>query len=120
MCRTRPHLCPFVSYLCVLQAIRLLHVSRVDHGVRAVEDPELMEHLRVTRLPLTVCPVSNLKLKVGGGRRRNSFYTWKHLVRLAWATRRPKVVCTHTPAHTQYIPLLMNHSSPRLRTQVLM
>lgn len=51
----------------VWEAIRLLHVSRVDHGVRAVEDPELMEHLRVTRLPLTVCPVSNLKLKVYDG-----------------------------------------------------
>ncbi|RJG40303.1 adenosine deaminase [Motilimonas pumila] len=41
-----------------------LQVSRVDHGVRASEDPDLMERLITSRMPLTVCPLSNTKLKV--------------------------------------------------------
>ncbi|MDQ2679581.1 MAG: adenosine deaminase [Candidatus Eremiobacteraeota bacterium] len=48
----------------VWQALNLLHVSRVDHGVRSMEDPLLVEHLRRTKMPLTVCPLSNLRLKV--------------------------------------------------------
>lgn len=46
------------------QAIRLLHVKRIDHGVRCVEDPELVEYLKESQLPLTVCPLSNVKLRV--------------------------------------------------------
>lgn len=46
------------------QAIRLLNVKRIDHGVRCVEDPELLEYLKETQLPLTVCPLSNIKLRV--------------------------------------------------------
>jgi adenosine deaminase len=45
-------------------AIELLGVSRIDHGVRCVEDPELLQQLIATRLPLTVCPLSNVKLRV--------------------------------------------------------
>lgn len=45
-------------------AINQLHVSRVDHGVRAIEDPELIKVLAHNQTPLTVCPLSNLKLKV--------------------------------------------------------
>lgn len=45
-------------------AIRDLQVSRVDHGVRALDDPSLMAYLVKTRLPLTVCPLSNVKLRV--------------------------------------------------------
>ncbi len=45
-------------------AINDLKVSRVDHGVRAMEDTVLMTHLKNTRLPLTVCPLSNTKLRV--------------------------------------------------------
>lgn len=48
----------------IWQAIRKLNVSRIDHGVRCIEDVKLVEHLRITRLPLTVCPLSNVKLKV--------------------------------------------------------
>ncbi|GLS14561.1 MULTISPECIES: adenosine deaminase [Hydrogenophaga] len=46
------------------QAIDLLKVDRIDHGVAAMQDPLLMAELAHTRLPLTVCPLSNLKLCV--------------------------------------------------------
>jgi adenine deaminase len=46
------------------EAIRDLSVSRIDHGVRCVEDPILVERLSRERLPLTVCPLSNIKLCV--------------------------------------------------------
>jgi len=45
-------------------AINDLKVFRIDHGVRAIDDPELMQHLVKTQLPLTVCPLSNTKLRV--------------------------------------------------------
>ncbi len=48
----------------VWTALNDLQVSRVDHGVRSMEDPELMRHLVVTQIPLTVCPLSNTKLCV--------------------------------------------------------
>jgi adenine deaminase len=46
------------------QAIDLLKVDRIDHGVACLQDPLLMAELAHTRLPLTVCPLSNLKLCV--------------------------------------------------------
>lgn len=45
-------------------AINDLKVSRIDHGVHSTDDPELMAYLIETRLPLTVCPLSNIKLCV--------------------------------------------------------
>jgi adenosine deaminase len=48
----------------VWEAINLLHVSRIDHGNRSLEDPYLVEELARQKMPLTVCPLSNLKLKV--------------------------------------------------------
>jgi adenosine deaminase len=45
-------------------AINDLQVSRIDHGVRAIDDPALMTHLAETQMPLTVCPLSNTKLRV--------------------------------------------------------
>ncbi|MBL7968267.1 MAG: adenosine deaminase [Prolixibacteraceae bacterium] len=45
-------------------ALELLNVSRIDHGNRSLEDPELVEELVRRQIPLTVCPLSNLKLKV--------------------------------------------------------
>ncbi len=41
-----------------------LKVQRVDHGIRALEDPRLMERLATTQVPLTVCPLSNVALRV--------------------------------------------------------
>ncbi len=48
----------------VWQALDLLKVSRIDHGVRAWEDPRLMARLIEEQIPLTVCPLSNTKLRV--------------------------------------------------------
>lgn len=48
----------------IRDVLELLKVSRVDHGVRCSEDPELVKQLADTRMPLTVCPLSNTKLKV--------------------------------------------------------
>jgi len=48
----------------IRDAISLLGVSRIDHGVRCVEDPELVRQLVASRMPLTVCPLSNVKLRV--------------------------------------------------------
>lgn len=48
----------------IWQALKLLKVERVDHGVRCVEDHTLVQHLAETRIPLTVCPLSNTKLRV--------------------------------------------------------
>jgi adenine deaminase len=46
----------------VRDALDLLTVDRIDHGNRALEDPALVERLRASRITLTVCPLSNLKL----------------------------------------------------------
>ena len=46
------------------QALELLHVSRVDHGNRSLDDEALVSHLARHRIPLTVCPLSNLRLAV--------------------------------------------------------
>lgn len=48
----------------VWEALNLLKVSRVDHGVRSLEDPVLVKHLAQTQTPLTVCPLSNVRLRV--------------------------------------------------------
>ncbi|HEY6925296.1 MAG TPA: adenosine deaminase [Steroidobacteraceae bacterium] len=46
------------------EALDLLKVRRIDHGVRSEEAPELLARLVRERMPLTVCPLSNVKLKV--------------------------------------------------------
>jgi adenosine deaminase len=48
----------------VRQALELLRVERIDHGNRALEDPGLVVQLARRAIPLTVCPLSNLKLQV--------------------------------------------------------
>jgi adenosine deaminase len=47
----------------VLEALDVLGVERIDHGTRALEDPVLVERLRDERIPLTVCPLSNVCLR---------------------------------------------------------
>ena len=46
----------------VWDALDLLQIDRVDHGVRAIEDPELVERLAEGKVPLTICPTSNMLL----------------------------------------------------------
>jgi adenine deaminase len=48
----------------IWQALDLLHVRRVDHGVRCIEDDRLVDRLVAEQTPLTVCPFSNVKLRV--------------------------------------------------------
>jgi adenosine deaminase len=48
----------------VWSALDLLKVERIDHGVQSTKDPALMKRLAQDRIPLTVCPLSNLKLCV--------------------------------------------------------
>lgn len=48
----------------VRDALDVLAVARIDHGVRCEEDPALVERLARERVPLTVCPLSNVKLRV--------------------------------------------------------
>jgi adenine deaminase len=48
----------------IYEALDLLKVDRVDHGVRSIEDPALVARLADARVALTVCPLSNLKLCV--------------------------------------------------------
>jgi adenosine deaminase len=47
----------------IRQALDLLGVERIDHGIRAAEDPELMARLAAEGTPLTVCPLSNVRLR---------------------------------------------------------
>ena len=48
----------------IRDALDLLHVERIDHGVACVDDPVLVARLAAERVPLTVCPLSNVKLCV--------------------------------------------------------
>ena len=47
----------------VLEALDLLGVERVDHGIRAMEDPDLVRRLADEQIALTVCPLSNVALQ---------------------------------------------------------
>jgi adenine deaminase len=48
----------------IWEALDLLHARRIDHGVRCAEDERLVARLVEERIPLTVCPLSNVKLRV--------------------------------------------------------
>ena len=48
----------------IWEAIRHLHVDRIGHGTRAHEDPKLIDYLREHRIPLELCPVSNVRTGV--------------------------------------------------------
>lgn len=48
----------------IWQAMDLLKIERIDHGVRSIEDQQLMERIIKEQMTLTVCPISNVKLKV--------------------------------------------------------
>ena len=46
------------------EALNLLNVKRIDHGVQCLKDKKLVEKLSKNQIPLTVCPLSNIKLRV--------------------------------------------------------
>jgi len=48
----------------IWEALNLLKVKRIDHGVQCLEDRKLVQKLRDDQIPLTVCPLSNIKLRV--------------------------------------------------------
>ncbi len=47
----------------IWQALNLLGAERIDHGIRCLDDPDLVTHLAATQTPLTVCPLSNVRLR---------------------------------------------------------
>ena len=59
----------------VREALDLLHVVRIDHGNHALDDPALVERLVRERTPLTVCPLSNVRLRVVDDIRRHPLRT---------------------------------------------
>jgi adenosine deaminase len=48
----------------IWEALKLLKVKRIDHGVQCFHDEKLVQKLRNDQIPLTVCPLSNIKLRV--------------------------------------------------------
>jgi adenosine deaminase len=62
--RTTAHAGEAAGPASIWGAIRALSADRIGHGTRAAEDPELVEHLAATRLPLELCIVSNLRTGV--------------------------------------------------------
>jgi len=48
----------------IWEALNLLNVKRIDHGVQCLKDEKLVEELSKSQIPLTVCPLSNIKLRV--------------------------------------------------------
>ena len=48
----------------IWEALNLLNVKRIDHGVQCLKDEKLVEKLFESQIPLTVCPLSNIKLRV--------------------------------------------------------
>jgi adenosine deaminase len=54
------------------EALDILRVERIDHGVRSIEDPALVRRLAESRIALTVCPLSNLKLMVFDDMKKHS------------------------------------------------
>ncbi|WP_440589818.1 adenosine deaminase [Pseudarthrobacter phenanthrenivorans] len=47
----------------ITEALDILDVERIDHGIRCMDDPDLVERLVDARIPLTVCPLSNVRLR---------------------------------------------------------
>ncbi|MBU0917747.1 adenosine deaminase [Aquabacterium parvum] len=59
----------------IVNALDILHVERIDHGVRCVEDSELVKRLAREGTALTVCPLSNIKLCVFGDMAQHNLKT---------------------------------------------
>jgi adenosine deaminase len=57
----------------IWQALNLLKAERIDHGVRCIEDADLVEYLVKEKVPLTVCPLSNIKIRIFDNMRQHNF-----------------------------------------------
>ena len=62
--RTTAHAGEAAGAASVWGAVRALRVDRIGHATRAAEDPELVKHLAARRIPLELCPLSNLRTGV--------------------------------------------------------
>ena len=60
----------------VKSALEVLGAERIDHGVRAIEDADLLAEIIRRRIPLTMCPLSNVKLRVFGQLRQHNLKTF--------------------------------------------
>ncbi len=65
-----------VSY--IYEALDILEVERIDHGVQAIHSQELMQRLKKEQIPLTVCPHSNVALKVFSSMEKHNLKTMLH------------------------------------------
>lgn len=63
------------------QAIQVLHVDRIAHGIACTQDPQLLSYLIESQLPLTVCPLSNIRLNLFDSLKEHPF---KKCLRLAF------------------------------------
>ena len=61
----------------VYEVLDVLHVKRIDHGVRCLDDPQLVERLVAEGIPLTTCPLSNSKLQVN-----SRFFNGSNVIKL--------------------------------------
>jgi aminodeoxyfutalosine deaminase len=59
-----PHAGETTGARTIWDALEYLHAERIGHGIRALDDPALVDHLRTARIPLEVCPTSNLRTGV--------------------------------------------------------
>ncbi len=59
--RTTVHAGEMAGPSSVWEALRVLKVERIGHGIRAVEDPDLVRYLAERRIPLEICPTSNVR-----------------------------------------------------------
>lgn len=48
----------------IWEALEILKVTRIDHGIKCIDDPKLVKYLAQEKIPLTMCPLSNLRLQV--------------------------------------------------------
>jgi adenosine deaminase len=60
----------------VWQALLELGAQRIDHGIHSLEDPVLVQYMAQHHIPITLCPISNLKLQVGGASMRGRTAGW--------------------------------------------
>lgn len=63
----------------IWDAMNILQAKRIDHGVRCTEDPKLITYLKEKQIPLTVCPLSNVKLRVFNKIEDHNIKTLLHL-----------------------------------------